>query len=108
VRIPDIINLTVRGQTVTYSAEDSIIEKGVSPIPSGGMVRGILMAEFDGGLERILRAPGTAFTLVCKDVSGKCLFGEFGADGRKQGIEIFARYTRQIRAPTRYLIFSMP
>ena len=45
------------------------------------------MAEFDGGLERILRAPGTAFTLVCKDVSGNAYSGNLVQTGENKELK---------------------
>lgn len=72
LKIPESFTLTGPSGTVHYSGRDAIYDKAIgNPIPTGGIVRGLLMVSIDNVDHTIVRQPSTNISVQFKDVLNK-------------------------------------
>lgn len=71
------------GRVIQYSETDALYTKAGTPIPTGGMVRGILLAKIPA-MSANLRAQGTKIHVSCDDVSGKMHHADYTMTGINQ------------------------
>jgi hypothetical protein len=57
--------------TMTLKGADSLFTKTISPVPTGGLIPGILLFRFDGLEDRqIIELPNARYCLIFEDVAG--------------------------------------
>jgi hypothetical protein len=71
------------GREIHYGEADALYTKTGTPIPTGGMVRGVLLARIPG-VAATIREPGTKIRVFCDDVSGKTHHAEYTMTGINQ------------------------
>ena len=64
----DALSLKVSGQQRVLRAENTIYEKGVSPIPSGGFIRGHIVAAIPAKERQSVKAGSARVKFSCEDI----------------------------------------
>lgn len=71
--VPPVVSVkSLGGEEIQYSGQDALYEKAIqAPIPTGGLVRGILFFVFERMARDVVGRSGSVLTLTFNDVSGK-------------------------------------